>query len=379
LESQLSKASSYIHTMVDSPETKSEKSKATGPDNDTYYFSSYSHSSIHETMLQDEVRTEAYQKAILDNPAIFENKVVMDIGCGTGILSLFAAKAGAKKVIAIDASDMYKEAMEIASLNGYDDVITVCHGKVEDLIENKLLPLDVENGERVQVIISEWMGYALFFETMLPSVMVARDALMDNPTSGATMWPNRSLVYLEGASDNRLDYWSNVYGMKMDPMKRRVVSELRKEASVEVVAADAIVTNRAELIVHDLNECRDEDLDFEVPFELKIDTKHGHGKMDKLVISFDIDFDIPGSNPVSFSTGCQTTPTHWKQTSLWFDPEEAPVLSKGEVMKGIFNMGRNNINHRDMDILVRWEVGSYGCDSLFVRRCQGTINSKVGA
>ena len=54
-----------------------------------YYFDSYSHFSIHEEMLKDRVRTLAYKEAI--QASLFKDKVVMDIGCGTGILSLFAA------------------------------------------------------------------------------------------------------------------------------------------------------------------------------------------------------------------------------------------------------------------------------------------------
>ena len=47
---------------------------------------------IHEEMLKDSVRTRAYMNAILNNKHAFKDKVVLDIGCGTGILSLFAAK-----------------------------------------------------------------------------------------------------------------------------------------------------------------------------------------------------------------------------------------------------------------------------------------------
>lgn len=61
-----------------------------------YYFDSYSHFGIHEEMLKDEVRTKTYMNAILRNRHLFQDKVVLDVGCGTGILSMFAAQAGAR-------------------------------------------------------------------------------------------------------------------------------------------------------------------------------------------------------------------------------------------------------------------------------------------
>ena len=44
---------------------------------------------------------------------------MLDVGCGTGILSLFAAEAGAKHVIGVDSSKMIEKAKEIARINGY--------------------------------------------------------------------------------------------------------------------------------------------------------------------------------------------------------------------------------------------------------------------
>merc|ERR1719516_372828 len=61
-------------------------------------------------MLKDSVRTDSYKNAIYHNKHLFKNKVVLDVGCGTGILSMFAAKAGAKMVVGIDSSAIVDQA-----------------------------------------------------------------------------------------------------------------------------------------------------------------------------------------------------------------------------------------------------------------------------
>lgn len=62
---------------------------------------------------QDKVRTESYREAICGSPDLFADKVVLDVGCGTGILSMFAARAGARLVIGVDMSDVVYQAMDI--------------------------------------------------------------------------------------------------------------------------------------------------------------------------------------------------------------------------------------------------------------------------
>jgi len=82
-------------------------------------------SDIHEIMLKDAVRTNAYRDFITHpaNAPTFKDKIVLDVGCGTGILSMFAAKAGAKKVYAVDASNVAYKAMRNIKANGFQDVI----------------------------------------------------------------------------------------------------------------------------------------------------------------------------------------------------------------------------------------------------------------
>merc|ERR1719201_983941 len=133
-----------------------------------YYADSYSHFGIHEEMLKDEVRTRTYMNAIKKNAHLFKDKVVLDVGCGTGILCMFCAKAGAAKVIGVDMSGIVESAKKIIEANGLSDKIEIIRGKVEEIS----LP---EGIDKVDIIISEWMGYCLFYESMLDTVLYARD------------------------------------------------------------------------------------------------------------------------------------------------------------------------------------------------------------
>lgn len=98
-----------------------------------YYFGSYSHTHIHEEMLKDQIRTKTYRDAIEKNFYDFKDKIVMDIGAGTGILSIFAARAGAKHVYAIENAEIAHFARDIIKKNGYADKITVLKGKMEEI------------------------------------------------------------------------------------------------------------------------------------------------------------------------------------------------------------------------------------------------------
>merc|ERR1712015_122327 len=98
-----------------------------------YYFDSYAHFGIHEEMLKDEVRTLTYRNSMWHNKHLFKDKIVLDVGCGTGILSMFAAKAGAKQVIGVDMSGIVEQAKKIIAVNGFENDITLIKGKVEEV------------------------------------------------------------------------------------------------------------------------------------------------------------------------------------------------------------------------------------------------------
>ena len=136
----------------------------------------------------------------------------MDVGTGSGILAIWAAKAGAKKVYAIEFTNMAKNARKLVEASGVSDIVTVIQGTVEGV----KLPLKEDgfledgNDKVVDVIVSEWMGYMLIRESMLDSVLVARDRYLRKDTG--IMLPSHASVLLAPVVDedvrqnNKYDY-----------------------------------------------------------------------------------------------------------------------------------------------------------------------------
>lgn len=328
-------------------ESKTPKKSTIVEASDSDYFAGYSHRNIHETMLRDKARTLAYRDFVYKNADLIKGKTVLDVGCGTGILCLFAAKAGAKRVIGIDNADIIEKAKSIVQRNGYSSVISLVRGKVEEVE----LPSDVT---QVDVIISEWMGYFLLFESMLSSVLYARDKWL---APGGSVFPDQATMYWGAVSrkayrSDRVDFWKDVYGFDMTPL---VTEEDKFESSIiTYVPSDAVVTNQLALKKFDCNTIRDEDLDFkEAPFSLTVAA--GATELDGFVCSFDVEFGKGCKEVISLDT----TPghdTHWKQ-SLFLLPQTIAVKS-GDVISGAVDATRRKENPREYDITVTYQVNT---------------------
>lgn len=358
-------------------------------DSDVPYFESYSHLGIHQEMIRDAVRTNAYEEAILKNKDFIKGKSVLDVGCGTAILSVFAVRAGARQVYAVEASDMAIKAREVVKANGFADVIKVIHGKVEE----------VELPEKVDVIISEWMGYALLYESMLGSVLFARDKWLQ---PGGLMLPTRATIYLapvthEERFSDAVDFWKDVYGIDMSVLIPDAKKSFLGEPTIDFLTAENVLAEPE--MVRSI-DCRNVTLEevsnVDSPFSLScMMSAPLHG----FALWFDVEFDCfsgigqkfpenpaenPAGNPAGFPAGIpgtngkvtgvggrrkkkgregevvlSTAPegegTHWGQTVLYLD--DAVEVDQDQVVSGRLRICQNKENTRFLDMEVEGRIG----------------------
>ncbi|XP_063145644.1 protein arginine N-methyltransferase 3 [Candoia aspera] len=299
-------------------------------DEEDVYFSSYGHYGIHEEMLKDKVRTESYRDFVYLNPHIFRDKIVLDVGCGTGILSMFAAKAGAKKVIGVDQSEIVYQAMDIIRLNGFEDSICLIKGRIEEVD----IPV-----EKVDVIISEWMGYFLLFESMLDSVIYARDKYL---AKGGSVYPDSCTISLVAVSDiakhtDQLAFWDDVYGFNMSCMKKVVIPE----AVVEILDSRTLISEAYVIKRIDCHFVSVPELEFSSDFVLTV-TKTS--VCTAIAGYFDVHFEKNCNKQILLSTSPCCTKTHWKQTMFFL---ENPIsVEEGEALKGKITIHRNRKDPR---------------------------------
>lgn len=122
-----------------------------------------------------------------------------------GILSIFCAQAGAKKVYAVEASNLAKLIPLVAKENNLEEKIEVIQNKVEDVSEDSI--------EKVDIIVSEWMGFYLVHEGMLDSVIVARDRFLKE---NGLMFPSVAKIYAAPCQlPSYNEFWDDIFGVSM--------------------------------------------------------------------------------------------------------------------------------------------------------------------
>lgn len=332
---------------------------------DKSYFGYYNMLSHQQNMLQDTVRTQTYNSAILKHANTdFKDKVVLDVGCGTGLLSFFAVQAGARIVYAVEAAEqMAENARILVAANKLEGKVVVITGKIEE----------IELPEKVDVIVSEPMGVLLLHERMIESFLYARKhwlkpSIPNAEFSPSQMYPSKGSIYFVPFSDSSLyasihaktSFWedSNFHGIDLTSLKTRVIDHVFSQPIVGGVDPKSLLSAAVEVELSFLTTDPKDLHDFKVPLDFTVDTT---GICHGIAGWFDVHF-FGGLN-VNSPTNCKnsltvlsTAPeqprTHWHQVRLVF--KNPIALNRGQRLLGHARFTVND--QRSYNIVVQLEV-----------------------
>ncbi len=181
----------------------------------------------HADMLSDPVRVGAYARALRET--VRPDDVVLDAGCGIGVFAVLAARAGARRVYAIDAGDSAHWARRIAMDNGVGDRVVVLRGNLKDI----RLP------EAPTLVVADVRG-GLPLGGGAPLLWNAVAAAL---APGGRCIPRRDVVFAQPIASQKLHVRSHgfgpIEGVEVDTL-RPVLAECTPE-----VADDAVVLSEA--------------------------------------------------------------------------------------------------------------------------------------
>ncbi len=267
----------------------------------------YAEFEVHRTMICDRVRTGAFRRAI--DSVVRPGDIVLDVGAGSGILSVFAARAGAARVYAVERTSAAVLAQELAAANGVAEIVQVIHGEVTD----------VEPPERADVIVSEWLGGFRIDEGMLVPLIAARDRWLK---PGGIMSPRVVTAWAALVHDRYLAEMveflrEDPYGLRFDDLVEKTVNEIIYSGTFRHLAARDRRSEASLLWTTDagLIPLAQAQAPHEAEVVLPV---RDYGTANALALWFSAEL-APG---ISLSVGPGDPPTHWGMTTA---PLRSPV------------------------------------------------------
>jgi len=231
-----------------------------------------------------------------------------------------------KKVYGVDASDVVHKAEIVVQANNCQDVVQIIHGKIEDIN----LPVD-----KVDIIVSEWMGYFLIFESMLECVLFARDKWLKK---GGLLFPCYAKLFMAPINYDkfyreRILFWEQpVEGVILTPLIGFAKEEFlnaRCLRSTEIHLGDLMCEGQSFKEI-DLNTTTKEEIratKSALVFKVESDHKeyHGYGTWFEVIFQ-----GSDKTKSVSLSTHPKELKTHWRQ-DCWLFKEPLPTKQGDEI------------------------------------------------
>jgi histone-arginine methyltransferase CARM1 len=303
------------------------------------YFSYYAQFAHQSNMLADSVRTSTYHAAITGNSAMFKDKIVMDLGAGSGILSYFAIQAGAKRVYAVEASKMANNISKLVERTpAFKGKIIVINKKIEDMDSSQ---------EKVDIIVSEPMGVLLVHERMIESFIVSRDKYLKPE---GVLFPNAGIIYLAPVSDGVLwtqtqakaRFWNNkdFFGVDFSVLERDARDEYFAMPVVGGFDPKSIMADTSAHFVDFHTITLDKLKEFSIPIKWRINFT---GLIHCIGGWFDVSFIPPSptaNNTYQLSTHPGLERTHWHQ--IRFLLREPLAVNFGQEVTGTMHFKVNN-------------------------------------
>jgi len=172
----------------------------------------------HFAMLNDEERNSAYERAL--NKVVTDKSVVLDIGSGSGLLAMMAARAGAKSVVSCEMNPTIAElARETVQLNGYADRIKIINKKSMDLKIGADMP------EKANLLVTEIVDCGFAGEGIVPAIMHAKSSLL---TEDARIIPRAATIQaivVESKRLQNLNYVNSSCGFDISPFNKYATPE----------------------------------------------------------------------------------------------------------------------------------------------------------
>lgn len=343
------------------PKVVDEFSRRTDSNSSQLYFYYYGMLQHQQNMLQDHIRTGTYYAALTENAIDFRGKAVMDVGCGSGILSFFASQAGARVVYAVEASEFARYAEKLVKTNPVlGSRIKVIKGKVEEIT----LP------EKVDVLVSEPMGTLLVNERMLETYIYARKHHL---RPGGLLFPTNGTIYLTAFSDtmlwneisNKSAFWmhESFYGIDLGALTEEARSSSFGQPVVDQIPPHVLVSNSV-VQTFDFQTLDESDLlDFEIQLSLQVSRPcivHG------IAAWFDVGF--VGTNCTRILSTSPGTPlTHWYQMRVVLK-EPICVSVAGETIKGTLRFKAHSRQSYDLTLDLGGRHGAYDLKEPYYRQ-----------